>query len=96
MIGARRLAADDFCAALAFLPGASLAAAASGSSADNAAKFAKRHGFARSYGSYQELADDKEVCDSWGSSRAGFPSFLLQPLPALPKPARAAHCLAAV
>ncbi len=53
--------ADDFCSSLAFLPGAELAAAAAGSSADRAAAFAKRHGFACSYGSYRELADDKEA-----------------------------------
>mmetsp|Transcript_3407 Transcript_3407/g.9853 ORF Transcript_3407/g.9853 Transcript_3407/m.9853 type:complete len:453 (+) Transcript_3407:122-1480(+) len=53
--------ADDFCAALSFLPGAALTAAATSGNADRAADFAKRHGFARSYGSYTELADDKEV-----------------------------------
>lgn len=53
--------ADDFVSSLSMLPGAELVAAASGSSADKAAEFAKRHKFTRSYGSYEELANDPGV-----------------------------------
>lgn len=55
------LIADDFVSSLSMLPGVELAACASASSADKAAEFAERHKFARSYASYQELADDPEV-----------------------------------
>ena len=54
--------ADDFACSLSMLPGAELAAAAAATDADRAANFAKRHGFARSYGSYKELAEDPNVC----------------------------------
>lgn len=53
--------ADDFVASLSMLPGAEMAAAASASNVDKAAEFAERHKFSRSYGSYQELANDPEV-----------------------------------
>jgi predicted dehydrogenase len=52
--------AAQFAHDLPLVPGAELAAVAS-RSADKAAAFAERHGFARSYGSYAELAADPDV-----------------------------------
>lgn len=52
---------DDFITAAAFLPGTRLVASAAGSSKERAEEFALRHGFQKAYGSYQELAADKEI-----------------------------------
>lgn len=52
---------DDFITAAAFLPGTRLVGAAASSSKERAQDFAQRHGFQKSYGSYQELAADKEI-----------------------------------
>jgi hypothetical protein len=52
---------DDFVTAAGFLPGTQLAAAAAGSSKERADEFAQRHGFQRAYGTYLELAQDKDI-----------------------------------